>query len=63
MLKDINKVWPEMIQEYREVLLVVGLEGYSYAEAAQILDIPQGTVMSRVKRARAAAKKLLGAKS
>lgn len=63
MLKDIDKVWPEMLQEYREVLLVVGLEGYSYAEAAQILDIPQGTVMSRVKRARSAAKKLLGAKS
>lgn len=63
MLKDINKVWPEMLPEYREVLLVVGLEGYSYAEAAEILDIPQGTVMSRVKRARDAAKKLLGAKS
>ena len=51
-----------MPEEFREVILVVGLEGYSYAEAAEILDIPQGTVMSRLKRARETAKKLLGAK-
>lgn len=34
------------------VLLAVSVEGYSYAEAAQLFDIPLGTVMSRVHRAR-----------
>jgi RNA polymerase sigma-70 factor (ECF subfamily) len=37
---------------YAEVLLLVAIEGYSYAEAAELLDIPQGTVMSRIHRAR-----------
>ena len=34
------------------VLLTVSVEGYSYAEAAELFDIPVGTVMSRIHRAR-----------
>ena len=40
--------------EQREALLLVALEGMSYAEAASALDIPQGTLMSRISRAREA---------
>ena len=36
----------------RETLLLVGLEGMSYRESAEVLDVPVGTVMSRVSRAR-----------
>jgi len=47
--------------EQRVVLLLVTIEGLSYAEAAKTLDIPIGTVMSRIARARASlARKVFG---
>jgi len=44
----------------RQVLTLVDLEEFRYAEVAGILDIPVGTVMSRLSRARASLKNLLG---
>ena len=40
--------------EYREVFVLVVIEGHGYREAAEVLAIPIGTVMSRIARARAA---------
>lgn len=40
--------------EQREALLLIAIEGLTYAEAASVLGIPLGTLMSRLGRARAA---------
>lgn len=44
---------------HRQVVTLVDLEGFSYASVAQILDIPVGTVMSRLNRARGALREQL----
>ena len=49
--------------EQREPLLLVTLEQLSYAECAETLRIPIGTVMSRVSRGRAALRDLLDGKA
>ena len=41
-------------KDHRDVLALVDIAGFSYDEAAQLLDLPRGTVMSRVSRARSA---------
>lgn len=40
--------------EQREALLLIAVEGMSYAEAAKVLEVPIGTLMSRLGRARSA---------
>ena len=42
----------ELPQEFREVVAAVDVAGLSYAEAADALGVPQGTVMSRLYRGR-----------
>ena len=44
----------------RDVLLLVALSGLSYDEVAQALDVPFGTVSSRLNRARTKLRKALG---
>jgi RNA polymerase sigma factor (sigma-70 family) len=43
----------------REVLLLLTVEEYTYAEAASILDVPVGTIMSRLHRARERLRELM----
>ncbi|MEQ8844205.1 MAG: sigma-70 family RNA polymerase sigma factor [Phycisphaerales bacterium] len=42
----------ELKPEFREILLMWGVEGLKYREIAEILEVPIGTVMSRLHRAR-----------
>ncbi len=43
----------DLPEHYREVLLLWAVEGLKYREVAEVLDVPLGTVMSRLYRARA----------
>ena len=49
----------ELPIEFREVVVLRDLEGFSYKEIADIANIPAGTVMSRLARARERLKQLL----
>ncbi len=51
-MQDLKAALQKLPDEYREVLLLVALEGMSYAEIATTLEIPLGTVMSRLSRGR-----------
>jgi RNA polymerase sigma-70 factor (ECF subfamily) len=50
-------------EDLRSVLLLVSVEDLSYAEAARVLDIPIGTVMSRLSRARERLARLMNAEA
>ncbi len=52
-LAETAKAIDQLPPEQREALLLVVLEGVTYEEAAKILEIPIGTLMSRLGRARA----------
>ena len=53
----------EVPHDFRDVLVLVDIGEFSYAEAAQILDIPVGTVMSRLHRGRRILKQQLAEKA
>ena len=51
-MRDLARALEQLPAEYREVVLLVGLEQMSYNEVAKVLDVPLGTVMSRLSRGR-----------
>lgn len=62
MLQSVQGALQDLPEEQREVLHLVCIEEMSYAETADILAIPKGTVMSRLSRARIALADRLGIK-
>ncbi len=52
IVRDLIKALGNLSHEQREVVLLIGLEQMSYEEAAKVLGIPIGTVMSRLSRGR-----------
>lgn len=51
-LRDLERALDQLTSEQRAVVLLVGVEGLSYAETASVLNVPVGTVMSRLARGR-----------
>lgn len=62
MLHATQRAMTELPPEQSELLHLICVEELSYAEAAAVLDIPKGTVMSRLSRARLALAEKLGIK-
>lgn len=56
---DVVDALSDVPHDFRDVLVLVDIGDFSYADAAQILDVPIGTVMSRLHRARRILKKNL----
>ena len=52
MVREVMEKLARLPEDQRAVLLLVAVEDLSYAEAAKVLNIPVGTVMSRLSRAR-----------
>jgi len=51
-LRELDRALGQLSEEQRQTMLLVGLEGMSYQEAAAIFNVPVGTVRSRLSRGR-----------
>jgi hypothetical protein len=60
-LRDLERAIAQLPEEQRTVILLVGLEGMRYEEVAAVLDVPVGTIRSRLSRGREALRRLTGA--
>ena len=56
---DVLSAVGQLPEDQKSLLLLVGVEDFSYDEAARILDLPLGTVMSRLSRARRALRSMI----
>lgn len=59
-LRDLERALAELPEEQRSVILLVGLEGMDYAEAAAVANTSVGTVCSRIARGRESLRRMTG---
>ena len=57
-MRDLERAIAKLPEEQRIVILLVGLEGMRYEEVAVVLDVPVGTIRSRLSRGREALRRL-----
>jgi RNA polymerase sigma-70 factor (ECF subfamily) len=57
--QDVQDALADLPEQFRLAVLLADVEGFSYKEIAEILEIPMGTVMSRLHRGRRALEKRL----
>lgn len=62
-LKAVGRAMEKLSEEHRDVLVMVCIKGMQYQEVADMLDVPVGTVRSRLSRARAQLTELMGRSS
>jgi RNA polymerase sigma-70 factor (ECF subfamily) len=58
-LRDLEAAIAKLPLEQRQVILLVGLEGMRYEEVAEVLNVPVGTVRSRLSRGRDQLRRLM----
>ncbi len=58
-LYELDRALGRLTAEQRQTILLVGLEEFSYQEAAAILDVPVGTIRSRLSRGRDILRRLM----
>src|ERR1700761_7856430 len=49
-LRDLDRALSRLPEEQRQVILLAGMEGMSYDEMAAVMDVPVGTIRSRLSR-------------
>ena len=59
LVKQTREAVARLGEDQRQVLTLVDLAGFSYADTAAILDVPVGTIMSRLSRARRRMREML----
>ncbi len=52
LIRMVRQAVVQLPDNFRQTIMLVDIEGFSYIETAKILDVPVGTVMSRLSRAR-----------
>jgi RNA polymerase sigma-70 factor (ECF subfamily) len=58
-LCELDRALSQLVQEQRQAIFLVGLEEFSYEETAAILNVPVGTIRSRLSRGRDQLRRLL----
>ena len=58
-VRDLDAALLALPEEQRAVVLLIGLEQMSYDEAARVLEVPIGTIMSRLSRGRERLRRIL----
>ena len=56
---EVKEALESLPEQFRMAVILADVEGFSYKEIAEILDVPIGTVMSRIHRGRKQLQKLL----
>jgi RNA polymerase sigma-70 factor, ECF subfamily len=59
-LFELDRAMGQIAEEQRQVILLIGLEGMSYEDAAAVVGVPIGTIRSRLSRGRDALRAAMG---
>ncbi len=60
VMRDLEAALARLSDEQREIVILIGLENMTYKQAAEIIGVPLGTVMSRLARGRERLSQLMG---